>query len=69
VDFRRFRRRLGFWGSVKDGKPVGFLLWGEYNGIEAVVTDDAGNIYAGFTNTLTSGSSRRTEAALMGPSG
>jgi len=40
------------WGSIKDGKVVGFLPWGEYNAIEAVVTDDAGNIYAGFTNTL-----------------
>jgi DNA-binding beta-propeller fold protein YncE len=40
------------WGSVKDGKVVGFIPWGEYNAIEAVVTDDAGNIYAGFTNTL-----------------
>lgn len=40
------------WGSVKDGKVVGFIPWGEYNAIEAVVTDDAGDIYAGFTNTL-----------------
>ena len=38
------------WGSIKDGKVVGFIPWGEYNAIEAVVTDDAGNIYAGFTN-------------------
>jgi len=40
------------WGKVSDGKVVGFIPWGEYNTIEAVVTDDAGNIYAGFTNTL-----------------
>jgi sugar lactone lactonase YvrE len=39
------------WGKVADGKVVGFIPWGEYNAIEAVVTDDAGNIYAGFTNT------------------
>jgi sugar lactone lactonase YvrE len=39
------------WGSVKDGKVVGFIPWGEYNTIEGVAVDDAGNIYAGFTNT------------------
>ena len=38
------------WGSIKDGKVVGFIPWGEYNAIEAVAVDDAGNIYAGFTN-------------------
>jgi DNA-binding beta-propeller fold protein YncE len=40
------------WGKIADGKVAGFIPWGEYNAIEAVVTDDAGNIYAGFTNTL-----------------
>lgn len=40
------------WGRIADGKVVGFIPWGEYNAIEAVAVDDAGNIYAGFTNTL-----------------
>jgi len=38
------------WGHVSDGKVIGFIPWGEYNAIEAVAVDDAGNIYAGFTN-------------------
>jgi hypothetical protein len=29
---------------------IGFIPWGEYNAIEAVAVDDAGNIYCGFTN-------------------
>ena len=33
-----------------DGKVIGFIPWGEYNAIEAVAVDNAGNIYAGFTN-------------------
>ncbi len=39
------------WGHIGDGKVIGFIPWGEYNAIEAVAVDDAGNIYAGFTNT------------------
>ena len=39
------------WGSIKDGKVVGFIPWEEYNTIEAVAVDRRGNIYAGFTNT------------------
>jgi DNA-binding beta-propeller fold protein YncE len=38
------------WGRISDGKVIGFIPWGEYNAIEAVTVDDAGNIYAGFTN-------------------
>jgi len=38
------------WGHISDGKVIGFIPWGEYNAIEAVAVDDAGNIYAGFTN-------------------
>jgi sugar lactone lactonase YvrE len=38
------------WGSIKDGKVAGFIPWGEYNAIEAVAVDNAGNIFAGFTN-------------------
>lgn len=38
------------WGHISDGKVIGFIPWGEYNAIEAVTVDDAGNIYAGFTN-------------------
>jgi DNA-binding beta-propeller fold protein YncE len=40
------------WGKISDGKVIGYIPWGEYNALEAVVTDDAGNIYAGYTNTL-----------------
>jgi len=40
------------WGHIADGKVLGFIPWGEYNAIEAVAVDDAGNIYAGFTNTM-----------------
>ncbi|HKX64800.1 MAG TPA: peptidyl-alpha-hydroxyglycine alpha-amidating lyase family protein [Rhizomicrobium sp.] len=38
------------WGKISDGKVLGFIPWGEYNTIESVTVDDAGNIYAGFTN-------------------
>jgi len=38
------------WGRISDGKVLGFIPWGEYNAIEAVAVDDAGNIYTGFTN-------------------
>ncbi|HTC84910.1 MAG TPA: peptidyl-alpha-hydroxyglycine alpha-amidating lyase family protein [Rhizomicrobium sp.] len=38
------------WGHIGDGKVIGFIPWGEYNAIEAVAVDNAGNIYAGFTN-------------------
>jgi DNA-binding beta-propeller fold protein YncE len=38
------------WGHISDGKVIGFIPWDEYNAIEAVTVDDAGNIYAGFTN-------------------
>jgi DNA-binding beta-propeller fold protein YncE len=40
------------WGHISDGQVLGFIPWGEYNAIEAVAVDDAGNIYAGFTNTM-----------------
>jgi sugar lactone lactonase YvrE len=39
-------------GSVKDGKVTAFIPWTETNTLEGVATDDAGNIYGGFTNTL-----------------
>ena len=38
------------WGKISDGKVLGFIPWDEYNTIESVAVDDAGNIYAGFTN-------------------
>ena len=40
------------WGRIADGKVIGFIPWNEYNTIEGVAVDDAGNIYAGFTNTM-----------------
>jgi sugar lactone lactonase YvrE len=39
-------------GSVKDGKVTAFIPWTETNTLEGVATDDAGNVYGGFTNTL-----------------
>ena len=39
-------------GSVKDGKVTSFIPWTETNTLEGVATDDAGNVYGGFTNTL-----------------
>ncbi|HMI96706.1 MAG TPA: peptidyl-alpha-hydroxyglycine alpha-amidating lyase family protein [Micropepsaceae bacterium] len=39
-------------GSVKDGKVTAFIPWTETNTLEGVATDDTGNIYGGFTNTL-----------------
>jgi sugar lactone lactonase YvrE len=39
-------------GSVKDGKVVAFIPWNEGNTLEGVATDNAGNVYGGFTNTL-----------------
>ena len=39
-------------GSVKDGKVTAFIPWNEGNTLEGVATDDAGNVYGGFTNTL-----------------
>jgi DNA-binding beta-propeller fold protein YncE len=44
-----FKNGIRF-GHISDGKVIGFVPWGEYNAIEAVAVDDAGNIYAGFTN-------------------
>ena len=48
-------REVSGWATlpgsgIKDGKVIGFIPWGECNAIEAMVTDDAGNIHAGFTN-------------------
>jgi DNA-binding beta-propeller fold protein YncE len=39
-------------GSVTDGTVVEFIPWDETNTIEGVATDDAGHVYAGYTNTL-----------------
>jgi len=39
-------------GSVKDGKVTAFIPWNEGNTLEGVASDDAGNVYGGFTNTL-----------------
>ena len=39
-------------GSVTDGRVVAFIPWDETNTLEGVAADDAGNIYAGYTNTL-----------------
>jgi len=40
------------FGSVKDGKVIGYIPWHEMNTLEGVAVDDAGNVYAGYTNTL-----------------
>ncbi len=39
-------------GSVTDGRVVAFIPWDETNTLEGVAADDAGNVYAGYTNTL-----------------
>jgi DNA-binding beta-propeller fold protein YncE len=39
-------------GSVTDGRVMEFIPWDETNTLEGVAADDAGNIYAGYTNTL-----------------
>jgi DNA-binding beta-propeller fold protein YncE len=39
-------------GSVKDGVVKEFIPWNETNTLEGVASDDAGNVYGGFTNTL-----------------
>jgi len=45
--------RMGIrWGRIADGKVIGFIPWEEYNTIEGLAVDKAGNIYAGFTNTM-----------------
>jgi DNA-binding beta-propeller fold protein YncE len=38
-------------GSVKDGHVAAFIPWTESNSLEGVAADDAGNVYAGYTNT------------------
>jgi DNA-binding beta-propeller fold protein YncE len=39
-------------GSVTDGEVVAFIPWDETNTLEGVAADEAGNVYAGYTNTL-----------------
>jgi DNA-binding beta-propeller fold protein YncE len=39
-------------GDARTGKVRDFIPWPETNTIEAVAADDQGNIFAGFTNTL-----------------
>jgi len=40
-------------GSVKDGKVVAFIPeLKEFNSLEGVAADEAGNVYGGYTNTL-----------------
>jgi len=39
-------------GSVSDSRVVEFIPWDETNTLEGVAADDAGNVYAGYTNTL-----------------
>jgi DNA-binding beta-propeller fold protein YncE len=38
-------------GSVEDGRVTAFIPWSESNSLEGVAADDAGNVYAGYTNT------------------
>jgi DNA-binding beta-propeller fold protein YncE len=38
-------------GSAKDGRVTAFIPWTESNSLEGVAADDAGNVYAGYTNT------------------
>ena len=39
-------------GTAKDGKVTAFIPWSETNTLEGVAADDAGHVYAGYTNTL-----------------
>ena len=39
-------------GGVKNGKVTAFIPWSEGNTLEGVAADEKGNVYAGFTNTM-----------------